>query len=98
MSAASASTAEQAKPKPKRAAIVGGGPAGALMTLYLSQDRGFEVDVFEAMEESRIAGPTVRSWNLVLFDRALRALEGGGVDLEEEVSLSVVRYRCEDPL
>ena len=52
MSAASASTSEQTKPK--RAAIVGGGPTGALMALYLSQDRGFEVDVFEAMEESKV--------------------------------------------
>lgn len=56
------------------------------MALYLSQDRGFEVDVFEAMEESRIAGPTVRSWNIVLFDRATSALERGGVDLQQEVS------------
>ena len=87
MSAPSASTAaDQAKPKLKRAAIVGGGPTGALMALYLSQDRGFEVDVFEAMEESRIAGPTVRSWNIVLFDRATSALERGGVDLQQEVS------------
>ena len=91
MSAASASTAE--KTKPKRAAIVGGGPTGALMALYLSQDRGFEVDVFEAMEESKVAGPTVRSWNIVLFDRATSALKGAGVDVDEEVSLFLVRGR-----
>lgn len=61
------------------------------MALYLSQDRGFEVDVFEAMEERRIAGPTVRSWNVVLFDRAHGALKGAGMDLEEKVCLFVVR-------
>ena len=89
MSAASASTSEQTKPK--RAAIVGGGPTGALMALYLSQHRGLEVDVFEAMHESKISGPTMRSWNIVLFDRATSALKGGGVDIKEEVSLLVVR-------
>lgn len=78
-------TANTAKPA-KRATIVGGGPAGALMALYLAQDRGFEVDLFEAFEESKISGPTVRSWNIVLFERGLAALKGGLVDLQQEVS------------
>lgn len=71
----------------QRAVIVGGGPAGALMAVYLSRSRGFEVDVFEAFEESKISGPTVRSWNVVLFERGSHALESAGVDLKEEVGV-----------
>lgn len=82
MTMATDSTTEQSK----RVAIIGGGPAGALMALYLSQGRGFDVDVFEAFDEGRIAGPTVRSWNIVLFERGCAALKAGGVDLNEDVS------------
>lgn len=71
--------------KPQRVAVIGGGPAGALMALYLSRMGDFEVDLFEALEESKIAGPTSRSWNVILFDRGNDALKGAGLDLLEEV-------------
>lgn len=73
--------------KQQRVAVVGGGPAGALMALYLSRAGGFEVDLFESSDESKIAGPTSRSWNVILFERACDALEGGGFDLQKEVRL-----------
>ncbi|CAM9610002.1 unnamed protein product [Scytosiphon promiscuus] len=76
--------------KLQRVAVVGGGPAGALMALYLSRSGGFEVDLFETSAESKIAGPTSRSWNVILFDRACDALEGGGFDLQREVGDLVI--------
>lgn len=69
----------------RRAVIVGGGPAGALMAVYLSRSGSFDVDVFEALEGSQISAPTTRSWNVVLFERGSHALESAGVDLQEEV-------------
>lgn len=69
----------------QRAVVVGGGPAGGLMAIYLSRTRGFEVDLFEALEEDRVAGPTIRSWNVVISNRGLVALKAGDVDLEKEV-------------
>ncbi|CAN0145885.1 unnamed protein product [Scytosiphon promiscuus] len=74
----------------QRVAVVGGGPAGALMTLYLSQIGGFEVDLFEASEESEVARATSRSWNVILFDRGCDALERGGFDLLKEAGDLVV--------
>lgn len=71
----------------QRAVVVGGGPAGALLAVYLSRSRGFEVDIFEAFEESKISGPTIRSWNVVLFERGSHALKTAGVDLVEEVGV-----------
>lgn len=72
----------------QQAVVVGGGPAGAMMALYLAQ-RGFKVDLFEAKEEASIAGPTARSWNVVLMGRGLEAIETGGVDLHAEVCVWV---------
>lgn len=69
----------------QRVVIAGGGPAGGLMAVYLSRSGRFEVDVFEALEEGKISGPTIRTWNVVLFGRAADALESAGVDLQEEV-------------
>ena len=71
----------------KRVVIVGGGPAGGLMAVCLSRSGRFEVDVFEALEEDRISGPTIRSWNVVLFGRGVDAIKSAGVDLQEEVSV-----------
>ncbi|CAM9401464.1 unnamed protein product, partial [Hapterophycus canaliculatus] len=69
----------------QRAVIVGGGPAGALMALSLSHGGAFEVDLLEACQESEMTGTTMRSWNVVLFGRGIRALKAAGVDLHEEV-------------
>lgn len=69
----------------QRAVVVGGGLAGALMALCLSQGGAFEVDLCEARQESDISGPTIRSWNVVLFGRGDKALKAAGVDLHEEV-------------
>lgn len=44
----------------QQAIIVGGGPAGALMAVFLAQDGRFQVELFEGREEDQIAGPTVR--------------------------------------
>ncbi|CAM9188523.1 unnamed protein product, partial [Hapterophycus canaliculatus] len=85
MTTDAAVTSTSGSVKPQRVAVVGGGPAGALMALYLSRAGGFEIDLFEAFEESKIAGPTSRSWNVILFARGCEALEGGGFDLEKEV-------------
>lgn len=79
-----ASTSNDSSPE-QRAVVVGGGPAGALMAVYLSRSGLFSVDVFEALEESKISGPTIRSWNVVLFGRGADALENAGFDLQEEV-------------
>lgn len=73
----------------QRAVVVGGGPAGALMAVVLSRSGRFDVDVFEAFEESKISGPTIRSWNVVLLARGSHALESTGVDLQEEVGVLV---------
>lgn len=56
-----------------------------MLALYLAQRDGFKVDLFEALEESRISGPTERSWNVVISPRGSRALKAGGADLHEEV-------------
>ncbi|CAN0416525.1 unnamed protein product [Pylaiella littoralis] len=92
MAAAVASSSDQPLRVKQRAIIVGGGPAGALMALYLSQEgRGFEVDLFEREKEDRISGPTVRSWNIAVFERGTDALEAGGFDMQKEVG---VIYLC----
>lgn len=50
----------------------------------------FEVDVLEALEEGKISGPTIRSWNVVLNRRGRGALESAGVDLQEEVGVALI--------
>lgn len=55
------------------------------MAIYLAQDRGFDVDVFEASGEEKMSGPTVRSWNVVISKRGIKALSAAGVDLIKEV-------------
>lgn len=68
------------------------------MAIFLAQDHEFEVDVFEAFEEERISGPTVRSWNVVLSKRGLEALKAAGVDLLQEVGFIPAVFGSHDML
>jgi len=79
-----AATASDTPATKQRAVVVGGGPAGALLAVCLARRR-FDVELFENMEQEEIAGPTVRSWNVVLMSRGLEAIRTGGIDLQEEV-------------
>lgn len=70
------------------AVVVGAGPAGCLMTHYLLQ-RGFEVQVFErhapiqeTISTERLYAPgDSRSYPLVITSRAIKAIEGAGLQL-----------------
>ena len=66
----------------QRVAIVGGGLAGSLLALALSE-RGHEVDVYERRDDPRIAGGEGgRSINLGLSKRGIQALtEVGLIDM-----------------
>ncbi|MGC4028355.1 MAG: NAD(P)/FAD-dependent oxidoreductase [Steroidobacteraceae bacterium] len=60
-------------------AVVGGGPAGCLMTLLLAQ-RGCTVEVFERSPDPRDVPPeSGRSINLALAARGIRALRAAGM-------------------
>ena len=72
----------------KRAVVVGAGPAGALTAMLLAK-QGFKVDVYErlapqrgadgALQSTSAIGP--RSYNILLTERAVLALEAAGADL-----------------
>ena len=66
----------------QRVAIVGGGLAGSLLALALSE-RGYHVDVFERRSDPRVAGAeSGRSINLGLSKRGIQALtEVGLIDM-----------------
>lgn len=66
----------------QRMAIVGGGLAGSLLALALSE-RGYRVDVFERRSDPRVAGAeSGRSINLGLSKRGIQALtEVGLIDM-----------------
>lgn len=66
----------------QRVAIVGGGLAGSLLALALSE-RGYRVDVFERRSDPRVAGAeSGRSINLGLSKRGIQALtEVGLIDM-----------------
>lgn len=60
--------------------IVGGGPVGALLSLYLAQ-KGYNVDVYEKRSDPRShLQPAGRSINLALSVRGLSALKEVGVE------------------
>lgn len=67
----------------KHIAIVGAGPVGSLLSIYLSK-RGYRVSVFERRDDMRKSGTDAgRSINLALSTRGIRALEEVG--LTEEI-------------
>jgi len=72
-------------------AIVGGGPAGSLLALYLAR-RGHEVDLFESRPDlrlNRLDGG--RSINLALATRGIVALRAGGItDEVAELAIPMV--------
>ncbi|MDZ7960560.1 MAG: NAD(P)/FAD-dependent oxidoreductase [Aulosira sp. DedQUE10] len=77
----------------RRAVIVGAGPAGTLMALYLAQMH-WQVSVYErrdSYEQWVSNGGGVnqsgRSYNIVLTERALFAFKQAGVDLPPEQSV-----------
>jgi kynurenine 3-monooxygenase len=72
----------------KRAVVVGAGPAGALTAMLLAK-QGFKVDVFERLAPQRGTDGALqstsaigsRSYNILLTERAVLALEAAGADL-----------------
>ncbi len=73
----------------QRIAIVGGGLAGSLLALALSE-RGYGVDVFERRSDPRVAGAeSGRSINLGLSKRGIQALTEVGL-IEMVMPLTVV--------
>ena len=78
MSSASATTTTTTTTK---ASVIGAGLAGSLLAVYLRR-RGYEVDVFEKMNDSRTLSDALagRSINLVLTSRGLDALREVGLE------------------
>jgi kynurenine 3-monooxygenase len=72
-------------------AVVGGGPAGSLLALYLAQ-RGHEVDLFESRPDLRVnRRDGGRSINLALATRGIVALRAGGItDEVAELAIPMV--------
>jgi kynurenine 3-monooxygenase len=72
-------------------AVVGGGPAGTLLALYLAQ-RGHEVDLFESRPDLRVNRlDGGRSINLALATRGIVALRAGGItDEVAELAIPMV--------
>ncbi|CAM9662346.1 unnamed protein product, partial [Discosporangium mesarthrocarpum] len=74
-----------------RVVIVGGGPSGALTSLYLAHpSRGFDIDILEGMPKEDVGRRTSRSYNVVVFERGLEALKAGGVDLNEQAGNALI--------
>ena len=71
--------------------IIGAGPVGALMSIYLAR-RGFDVTVYERRPDMRrVAIPAGRSINLALANRGINALEKIG--LMDEVNEHLIPMR-----
>ena len=67
----------------RNAVVVGGGPTGTLVALYLAQ-MGWHVSVYERREFDPTSSGSRRSYNIVLNDRGLKALSQAGVELPPE--------------
>ena len=69
----------------KRAIVVGGGPAGTLMALYLAQ-MNWKVSVYERRDSYTQLRDSKnrRTYNIVLSPRGLKALKQAGVTLPRE--------------
>lgn len=65
-----------------RAIVVGAGPAGAAAALALAKTRQWDVRVFERRREAWEASAYPESWNVTLTQRAFKALEEVGIDVE----------------
>lgn len=78
----------------KEVAIIGAGPVGSLLSIYLSK-RGYAVTIFERREDMRVSKQYAgRSINLALSDRGIKALEEVGV-MEEVRPISIPMHgRC----
>lgn len=83
--AVSTTTKSPASKTMHRATIVGGGPAGSTMAIFLAGKHGFEVDLYEERERDAIAVHTIRSYNFVLMKRGLLSLQAAGIDMAKEV-------------
>ncbi len=73
----------QASNQERRVVVVGGGPTGTLMALYLAK-MDWQVSVYERRRAEPESSGSRRSYNIVLNDRGLRALEQAGVELPSE--------------
>jgi len=65
-----------------KAVVVGAGPAGCVMALYLLR-RGFQVHVFERrsmIDESKLKGDP-RSYPILMTKRGIKAIEAAGLEL-----------------
>lgn len=67
----------------RTAVVVGGGPTGSLIALYLAQ-MGWQVSVHERRSAETKVSSNRRSFNIVLNNRGLKALETIGVQLPLE--------------
>ncbi|HOV95891.1 MAG TPA: NAD(P)/FAD-dependent oxidoreductase [Thermomonas sp.] len=82
----------------KQLSIIGGGLAGALLAILLTQ-RGWSVDVFERRGDPRIGGYAGgRSINLALAERGLHALRQAGADVDVLKQAVMMRGRFVHPL
>lgn len=74
--------------KPSHVAIIGAGPVGALLALYLAR-RGWQVDLYDQRADIRLPENKVhaggRSINLALSERGVVALRESGLGLDEVI-------------
>jgi kynurenine 3-monooxygenase len=79
--------------------IVGAGPAGTLLALFLEQQGFGPIDLYESRPDPREQGAdSGRSINLALAARGIHALKRAGVFDQLGTSLLPMRARCIHPL